>query len=130
MIPVEGPLGRDDSDSSTALGMTPLGRDPSSPALLRPGSGDSSTPAALRAASARNDNAARTNPGLRSGRRRGLWGEQRPAISARAPIVTVSAGAGSGKTTVLVERFIDRVQRGEVSPLEFLAVTFTGKAAA
>src|SRR5688500_11724125 len=130
MIPVEGPLGRDDSDSSTALGMTPLGRDPSSPALLRAGSGDSSTPAALRAASARNDNAALTKLDRRSGTRRNLSDEQRAAIIARAPIVTVSAGAGSGKTTVLVERFIDLVQRDEVSPLEILAITFTEKAAA
>jgi superfamily I DNA/RNA helicase len=42
----------------------------------------------------------------------------------------VSAGAGSGKTTVLVERFIDLVQRDGVSPLEILAITFTEKAAA
>ena len=56
--------------------------------------------------------------------------EQLAAIRARAPLVTVSAGAGSGKTTVLVERFIDLVQRDEVSPLEILAITFTEKAAA
>ena len=56
--------------------------------------------------------------------------EQLEAIRARAPLVTVSAGAGSGKTTVLVERFIDLVQRDGVSPLEILAITFTEKAAA
>ena len=56
--------------------------------------------------------------------------EQLAAIRARAPIVTVSAGAGSGKTSVLVERFIDLVQRDGVSPLEILAITFTEKAAA
>jgi ATP-dependent helicase/nuclease subunit A len=56
--------------------------------------------------------------------------EQREAIRARAPLVTVSAGAGSGKTTVLVDRFIDLVQSDGVSPLEILAVTFTEKAAA
>ena len=56
--------------------------------------------------------------------------EQLAAIRARAPLITVSAGAGSGKTTVLVERFIDLVQRDEVSPLEILAITFTEKAAA
>src|SRR5678815_1272671 len=56
--------------------------------------------------------------------------EQLAAIQARAPIVTVSAGAGSGKTSVLVERFIDLVQRDGVSPLEILAITFTEKAAA
>src|SRR5687768_2992857 len=56
--------------------------------------------------------------------------EQLAAIRARAPLVTVSAGAGSGKTTVLVERFIDLVQRDGISPLEILAITFTEKAAA
>jgi ATP-dependent exoDNAse (exonuclease V) beta subunit len=56
--------------------------------------------------------------------------EQLAAIRARAPLVTVSAGAGSGKTTVLVDRFIDLVQRDGVSPLEILAITFTEKAAA
>ena len=80
-IPVEGALGREDGDSSLALGMT-------------------------------------------------MSAEQHAAIRARAPIVTVSAGAGSGKTTVLVERFIDLVQRDNVSPLEILGLTFTEKAAA
>ena len=60
----------------------------------------------------------------------GFSAEQLAAIQARAPIVTVSAGAGSGKTSVLVERFIDLVQRDGVSPLEILAITFTEKAAA
>ena len=66
----------------------------------------------------------------RSGSRRPFSDEQLAAIQARAPVVTVSAGAGSGKTTVLVERFIDLVQRDDVSPLEILAITFTEKAAA
>ena len=98
MIPVEGPLGRDDSDSSPSaplapsLGMTKLDR--------------------------------------RSSNRRPLSEEQQAAVRARAPLVTVSAGAGSGKTTVLVDRFIDIVQRDGVSPLEILAITFTEKAAA
>src|SRR6478736_516502 len=56
--------------------------------------------------------------------------EQLEAIRARGSLVTVSAGAGSGKTRVLVERFIDLVQRDGVSPLEILAITFTEKAAA
>jgi len=71
-----------------------------------------------------------TAPDRRSGTRRTFSDEQRAAIQARASLVTVSAGAGSGKTTVLVERFIDLVQRDEVSPLEILAITFTEKAAA
>ena len=66
----------------------------------------------------------------RSTTRRVMSDEQQAAVRARAPLVTVSAGAGSGKTRVLVERFIDLVQRDEVSPLEILAITFTEKAAA
>lgn len=56
--------------------------------------------------------------------------EQAAAIRARASLITLSAGAGSGKTTVLVERFIDLVQQEGVSPLRILAITFTEKAAA
>src|SRR5688572_26394456 len=96
MIPLEGSLARDDSDSSTrpagSLGMTRFDR--------------------------------------RSSSRRPFSEEQLAAIGARGPLVTVSAGAGSGKTTVLVERFIDLVQNDGVSPLEVLAITFTEKAAA
>src|SRR5688572_20040283 len=98
MIPVEGPLVREDRDSSppqpsaAPLGMTMFDR--------------------------------------RSTARRPLSDEQQAAVRARAPLVTVSAGAGSGKTRVLIERFIDLVQRDEVSPLEILAITFTEKAAA
>jgi ATP-dependent exoDNAse (exonuclease V) beta subunit len=55
--------------------------------------------------------------------------EQRAAIEARDPLVVLSAGAGSGKTSVLVERFVALVDEG-VSPQEILAITFTEKAAA
>jgi ATP-dependent exoDNAse (exonuclease V) beta subunit len=58
-----------------------------------------------------------------------LTPEQRAAVLGRQSLLALSAGAGSGKTTVLVERFLSLVREG-VSPLEILAVTFTEKAAA
>jgi ATP-dependent helicase/nuclease subunit A len=65
---------------------------------------------------------ARLNPG------------QREAVDSRAERVVVSAGAGSGKTRVLVQRFVDRVLEQEAagngSPLRsVLLITFTDKAA-
>lgn len=54
---------------------------------------------------------------------------QRLAIVGRHPVIGLSAGAGSGKTTVLVERFLSLVEEG-VDPTRILAVTFTEKAAA
>ena len=45
--------------------------------------------------------------------------------------VCVTAGAGSGKTTVLVERYLKILREGNVkSPQEIVAITFTEKAAA
>lgn len=41
----------------------------------------------------------------------------------------VLAGAGSGKTTYLVDRFVDAVIKEKIDPLSILAVTFTDKAA-
>jgi len=59
---------------------------------------------------------------------------QLDAVEARADRIVVSAGAGSGKTRVLVQRFVDRVlereRAGEPSPLRsVLLITFTDKAA-
>lgn len=54
--------------------------------------------------------------------------EQRAAINARGKVI-VSASAGSGKTTVMIERIIQLVLGG-VGVDEILAVTFTKKAAA
>ena len=54
--------------------------------------------------------------------------EQRAAIESRGKTI-VSASAGSGKTTVMIEKIIRHIQNGgEVG--EILAVTFTKKAAA
>ena len=45
--------------------------------------------------------------------------------------VCVTAGAGSGKTTVLVQRYLKILREGNVeSPREIVAITFTEKAAA
>jgi hypothetical protein len=53
---------------------------------------------------------------------------QRQAIDARGVDVCVSAGAGSGKTFVLVERFVGLVRDG-LEAERILTITFTEKAA-
>ncbi|MCW2979765.1 MAG: family ATPase, partial [Solirubrobacterales bacterium] len=56
--------------------------------------------------------------------------EQRAAIEARAHDVLLEAGAGSGKTGVMVERYTRLVVDQGISPDAVLAFTFTDKAAA
>jgi superfamily I DNA/RNA helicase len=56
--------------------------------------------------------------------------EQRAAIEATAAETIVEAGAGTGKTGVMVDRYCRLVCDEGVSPEEILAFTFTDKAAA
>src|SRR4051794_2838547 len=56
--------------------------------------------------------------------------EQQEAISRRSGSLFLHAGAGSGKTRVLVERFVRSVLEDGVRVDQVLAITFTEKAAA
>jgi ATP-dependent helicase/nuclease subunit A len=56
--------------------------------------------------------------------------EQRLAIERRAGDLLLDAGAGSGKTSVLVERFVRSVLEDGIEVAGILTITFTEKAAA
>ncbi len=60
---------------------------------------------------------------------RGLNERQRAAVTAEPGNQLVIAGAGSGKTRVLVHRLAYLIQHYGYSPYELIAVTFTNKAA-
>ncbi|NCT56911.1 MAG: DNA helicase II [Legionella sp.] len=59
----------------------------------------------------------------------GLNERQRDAVTAPMGHVLVLAGAGSGKTRVLVSRVVWLISKHDLSPHAILAVTFTNKAA-
>ncbi len=58
-----------------------------------------------------------------------LTGEQAHAVARRAEPLLLSAAAGSGKTSVLVERFVAAVREDGIAPARILAITFTERAA-
>jgi ATP-dependent helicase/nuclease subunit A len=78
-----------------------------------------------------------TLPGMESagvlavaaGEVRALTGEQQEAVARRSESLLVSAAAGSGKTSVLVERFVAAVRDDGAAPGRILAITFTERAA-
>jgi ATP-dependent helicase/nuclease subunit A len=63
------------------------------------------------------------------GEARALTGEQSEAVARRSESLLVSAAAGSGKTSVLVERFVAAVRDDGIAPARILAITFTERAA-
>ncbi|HEY4428021.1 MAG TPA: UvrD-helicase domain-containing protein [Solirubrobacteraceae bacterium] len=58
-----------------------------------------------------------------------LTREQEQAVRRRAEPLLVSAAAGSGKTSVLVERFVRAIREDGIAPGRLLAITFTERAA-
>lgn len=55
--------------------------------------------------------------------------EQQAAVTARNPVLLVSAAAGSGKTAVLIRRVLDLIEKDDMSISRMLIVTFTRAAA-
>jgi ATP-dependent helicase/nuclease subunit A len=55
--------------------------------------------------------------------------EQEQAVGRRGEPLAVAAAAGSGKTSVLVERFVRALREDGIAPARILAITFTERAA-
>jgi ATP-dependent helicase/nuclease subunit A len=68
-------------------------------------------------------------PSAPSASRRVLTDEQEQAVARRAEPLLLAAGAGTGKTSVLVERFVRAVREDGLAPGRILAITFTDRAA-
>ena len=60
---------------------------------------------------------------------KGLNPDQKHAVASRAKRLLITAGAGSGKTFVIVRRIGYLIQNCEVKPENILAITFTRNAA-
>jgi ATP-dependent helicase/nuclease subunit A len=60
---------------------------------------------------------------------RTLTAEQEHAVGRRTEPLLLAAGAGSGKTSVLVERVVRAVREDGIAPARILAITFTERAA-
>jgi ATP-dependent helicase/nuclease subunit A len=58
-----------------------------------------------------------------------LTDQQQLAISLRESAIVLSAGAGCGKTEVLVQRYLSYLEREQVAISEIVAITFTERAA-
>ena len=59
-----------------------------------------------------------------------LTHQQQAAVDNRGGELLVSAAAGSGKTRILVERLLNRVQQEHLDLDRFLVITYTKAAAA
>ncbi|WP_205697431.1 exodeoxyribonuclease V subunit beta [Conexibacter sp. SYSU D00693] len=68
-------------------------------------------------------------PGATAAPARQLTDEQAAAVERRSGPLLLAANAGSGKTTVLVERLVRLATEDDVRPGNVLAITFTEKAA-
>ena len=56
--------------------------------------------------------------------------EQKKVVESTEGYIRVSSGAGTGKTTTIVKRFVNILQKHpDVKPSDILCVTFTNKAA-
>ena len=54
--------------------------------------------------------------------------QQQAILDCDAQHQLVSAGAGSGKTTVMIQKIVDLLLNDKVSPSELLVITFTNLA--